>query len=232
MYAQYTFASSINLSDIINSHLTSNLQLQTSVHCVRNFTNAGIHQLPVFHPSLLTSTFLNDVYNARIAEVVSRSRALQADETPVSLLVSLMHPSEEMAPTANSDIIINTSLIDMIPAKADYKDVVATFADDESAIVEPPKRTDPMQVPPLALGARDTQLPPAAPPLRRRPRNDVWPVLHRPVIADPLKPFIGVKRPPNFAPLTEEFFRVVLSTFKDALVRCTPIGSGSFINDL
>ena len=59
----------------------------------------------------------------------------------MSLLVSLMHPSPEVAPTENSDITINTSLIDLIAAKADYKDIVATFADVKSAIVEPPKPT-------------------------------------------------------------------------------------------
>ena len=125
----------------------------------------------------------------------------------MSLLVSLMHPSPEMAPTENSDITINTSLIDLIAAKADYKGVVAAFADDENAIVEPSKLTRPGGVPPLALAlsARDTQPPPAA-PLRRRPRNDVWPVLHKPPVADPLRPFVGVKRPDDFAPLTGEFF--------------------------
>ena len=181
----------------------------------------------MFHPSLLTANFLNDVYNARLADVVSRSRPLLGDETPMSLLVSLMHPSPEMTPTENSDITINTSLIDLIAAKADFKDIVATFADDESAIIEPSKPTRPVGVPPLALalGARDTQ-PPAAAPSRCRPRNDVWPVLHKPPVADTLRSFVGVKRPADFAPLTDEFFRVVLSTFKDALVRFTSICVG------
>ena len=193
----------------------------------RNFTNAGTHQLPVFHPSLLTAAFLNDVYNARLADVGSRLRPLLTDETPMSLLVSLMHPSPEMAATENSDITINTSLINLIAAKADFKDIVATFADDESAIVEPSRPTRPGGGLPHALGVRDTRPPAAAPPLRRS-RNDVWPVLHKPPIADPLRPFVGVKRPADFAPLTDEFFRVLLSTFKHALIRFTSICVGHF----
>ena len=185
----------------------------------------------MFHPSLLTAAFLNHVYIARLADVVLGSRPLKADETPVSLLASLMHPSPEMAPTGNSDITINTSLIDLIAAKADFKDVVATITDDKNSNVEPPNQQDAKPVPPLALalGARDTQ-PFAAAPTRRRPRNDVWPLLPKPPVADPLRPFVGVKRPADYAPLTcspsPQFFRVVLSTFKDALVRCTSIAVG------
>ena len=95
---------------------------------------------------------------------------------------------------AHRELTTNTSLIDLIAAKTHFK-IVATFADEENSILEPPKPTPTRSGGVrLALGSRDTQ-PPAA---QRRVADAAHAACRRPAEA-----VVGVKRPADFTPLND-----------------------------